>query len=95
MIDGQNLGKYNLGKYDNIRKMAVDQRDVYTAVCLLNYTYFKECYKIIEIDLSKRQALDTDPEAIHQINFTATLYWDRDATMFFIIEEVKETILDF
>ena len=99
MIDGQNFFdqpvKNNLGKYDNIWKMAVDQGDGYTAGCLLNYTYFKECYKIIEIDLSKQQALNADPKATHQINFTATLYWDRDATMFFIIEEAKETILDF
>ena len=57
MIDGQNLGKYNLGKYDNIRKMAVDQGDVYTAGCLLNYTYFKECYKIIEIEVNGKHLI--------------------------------------
>ena len=51
--------------------------------------------KLIAIGLSKQQALDADPEAIHQINFTANL--DRDGTiaMFLIIEETKETILGF
>ena len=49
------------------------------------------------IDLSKQQALDADPKAIQQINFTRNLgnEWNEDTTMFFIIEETKETILDF
>ena len=50
---------------------------------------------MIAIDLSKQQALDPDPKKIQQINFTANLDRDGDATMFFIIEEAKETILDF
>ena len=47
------------------------------------------------IDLSKQQALDADPKAIQQINFTINLDQAADATMFFIIEEAKETILHF
>ena len=47
------------------------------------------------IDLSKQQALDADPKAIQQINFTANLDLDGNTTIFFIIEETKETILDF
>ena len=39
--------------------------------------------------------LDADPKAIQQINFTGNLERDEGATMFFIIEEAKETILDF
>ena len=62
---------------------------------MLDYPYFKENYKIIAIDLSKQQALDTDPRAIQQINFTASLERLRNTTMFFIIEEAKETVLDF
>ena len=50
--------------YENIRRIATGQGDDYTTGCLLNYTYFKENYKIIAIDLSKQQALDTDPRAI-------------------------------
>ena len=50
---------------------------------------------MIAIDLSKQQALNADPKAIQQINFTGNLDRDERATMFFIIEEVKETILDF
>ena len=47
------------------------------------------------LDLSKQQALDADPKAMQQINFTGNLGQDECATMFFIIEEAKETILDF
>ena len=62
---------------------------------MLDYSYFKENYKMIAIDLSKQQALDADPRAIQQINFTANLDRAEGATMFFVIEEAKETVLDF
>ena len=50
---------------------------------------------MIAIDLSKEQALDADLKAIQQISFTANLDRNRNTTMIFIIEEAKETILDF
>ena len=50
---------------------------------------------MIAIDLSKQQALDIDPRTIQQINVTANLDRAGNITMFFIIEEAKETLLDF
>ena len=50
---------------------------------------------MIAIDLSKQQALDADPRAIQHINFTANLGIAGNTTMFFIIEQAKETVLDF
>ena len=50
---------------------------------------------MIAIDLSKQQALDVDPKAIEQINFTANLDRDGNIAMVFFIKEAKETILDF
>ena len=50
---------------------------------------------MIVIDLSKQQALDADPRAIQQINFTANIDRDGNTTMFFVTEEAKETVLDF
>ena len=44
---------------------------------------------MIAIDLSKQQALDVDPRAIQQINFTVNLDRAGNTTMFFIIEEAK------
>ena len=82
-------------KHENIRKIATGQGDDYTAGCLLDYSYFKDCYKMIAIDLSNQQVLDVDPRAIQQINFTANLDRAGNTTMFFITEETKETVLDF
>ena len=59
----------------------------------LDYPYFKENYKIIEIDLSKQQALDTDPRPNPQISFTANLDRDGDTRMFFMLEKAKINIL--
>ena len=84
-----------LKTYQNIRRIATSQEDDYTTGCLLDYSYFKENYKMIAIDLSKQQVLDADPRAIQQINFTANLDRAGNTTMFFIIEEAKETVLDF
>ena len=99
MIDGKNLFdqlvKNNKVTHGNIRKIATVQRDDYTTGCLLDYIYFKNYYKMIAVDLSKQQALDADPKAIQQINFTANLDRAGNTTMFFIIEEAKETVLDF
>ena len=67
----------------------------YATGCLLDYNYFDNYYKMIAIDLSKQQALDADPKAIQQISFAANLDRERNTTIFFIIEEAKETILDF
>ena len=50
---------------------------------------------MIAVDLSKQQALDPDPRAIQQINFTANLGRDGNTIVYFILEEAKETILDF
>ena len=50
---------------------------------------------MIAIDLSKQQALDTDPKAIQQINFIANLNGDGNMRFYFILEEAKETVFEF
>ena len=87
--------KNNLIKYDNVQKIATGQWDDLAIGCLLDYNYFNNHYKMIAINLSKQQALDADPKAIQQINFIENLDREGNTTIFFIIEEVKETILDF
>ena len=42
------------------------------AVCQITII-LKNYYNIIEVDLSKQQALDADPKVIQQINFNAKL----------------------
>ena len=81
--------------YDNIRKIATGYGDDYTTGCLLDYPYFIETYKMIAVDLSKQKALDVDPKAIQEINFTGNLDRAGNTRVYFILEEVKETLLDF
>ena len=50
---------------------------------------------MIAIDFSKQQALNADPEAIQQINFTANLDRANKTRIYFILEEAKETIFEF
>ena len=50
---------------------------------------------MIAVDLIKQQALDADPRAIQQIDFTGNLDRAGDTRVYFILEEPKETILDF
>ena len=50
---------------------------------------------MIAVDLSKQQVLDPDPGAIQQINFTTNLDRAENTRIYFILEETKETILDF
>ena len=70
------------------------QWDDYTAGCSLGYLYFKENYKSVAIDLIKEQALNAGSKAIQQISFTKNLEKARNETLF-IVEEAKETALDF
>ena len=99
MINGENFFdkpiKNNKVTYENIRKIATGQGDNYTAGCLLDYSYFMDTYKMIAVDLSKQKALDADPKAIQQINFTENIDRAGNTRVYFILEEAKETTLDF
>ena len=50
---------------------------------------------MISIDLSKQQPPNVDLKAIQKIKFTANLDKPRNTAVFFIIEEAKETVLQF
>ena len=50
---------------------------------------------MISKDLSKQQALDADPRAIQEINFTANLDRAGNTRFHFILEETKETVFEF
>ena len=44
---------------------------------------------MIAIDLRQQQALDPDPKATQQINFTENLEWPGNSSIFFNFEQVK------
>ena len=56
MIDGRNFFDQLINSmnktYENIRRIATGQGDDYATGCLLDYSYFKENYKMTAIDLS-------------------------------------------
>ena len=93
MINGENIFdqpiKDNKVTYENIRKIATGRGDNYTTGCLLDYPYFKDNYTMIAIDLSKQQALDADPRAIQQINFTANFIERRQYKNLFHFGRIK------
>ena len=59
---------------------------------MLDYHYFKKHYNLT-IALSKKQALDADQKATQQINFIGNL--EEHAQMLFMLEEVRENILEY
>ena len=99
MIDCRNLFDQPINgmskTYENIRKIATGKCDDYTTSGLLDYPNFKKIYKTIAIDLCRQHELDADLRAIQQINFIANLDRAGNTTIFFIIDEAKETVLDF
>ena len=95
MINGENFFdqpiKNNKVTYENIRKIPTDQGDDYTTGCLLDYSYFR----LLIIHIKQTTRLDADPRAIQQINFTVSLDRAGNTRAYFVLEEAKETILDF
>ena len=82
--------KYDLGTYDNIQMIKTGQGHDYATDCLLDDPNFWKYYKMIAIDLSKQQALDTD---LYQLNWKSKTFMN--CKIFFFIEVVKDAILDF
>ena len=75
LIDEQNVfdqpvRSETVKTYDNIKKIGTGQGDDYKNGCLLDYEYFKKYCRNIATDWNKQQALDADPNALPQINFT-------------------------
>ena len=101
-IDGRNFYDQvindSINQYDEIRKISTGQGDDYTTSCLLDFAYFGKSYRLIAADLSKQKALDADSRAIQQIIFTgkikATVANTR-VIIYYILEQSKETILEF
>ena len=77
MIDGRNFYDQPINdiikQYAEVRKVSTGYGDDYAAGCLLDYTYFKDNYRLIAVDLSKQKALDADPRAIQQTVFQGVI----------------------
>ena len=96
-IDGRNFYDQPISdwikQYDEVRKVSTRQGNYYTTGCLLDFAYFKNNYRLIAADLSKQKDLDADSRAIQQIIFTGRA--DAGAMIYYILEQSKETTLQF
>ena len=74
IINGMNFSNQsvdsNIKQCEEIRKLTTGQDEDYTTVCLLDYDYIKNYYRLIAVDLSKQKDLDADPKAIYKVEFT-------------------------
>ena len=61
--------------------------------CLLVFAYFKNNFRLIAADLSKKKTLDADWRAIQQIIFTVRA--NAGVIIYYILEQSKQTILQF
>ena len=91
--------KTNL-KDNNIWKIASGEDDDYTTGCLLHYPYVKKYYKLIAIDLSKKQKVHADPRAIYfyfyyKVVLLKILIELEMHKCSLLIKKVEETVLDF
>ena len=97
IIDGRYFYDNNINsdveKYTELKKVMIGKGDDYTTGSLLDYDYFKKNYQLVAIDLSKRKELDADPRAIQQIQFKCK--FDVESMIYIILENSKETILEF
>ena len=96
-IDGRNFYDQPINdsfkQYDEVRKVSTVQGDDYTTVCLLDFAYFEENYKLIAADLSKQKPLNADLRANQQVIFTGKA--SKNLMVYYILEQSKETILKF
>ena len=95
----------DIKRYEEIRKLATWQSENYTTGCLLDYDYIKNRYRLIAVDLSRQNELDTNPKTIQRIEFVGQLKKrgaddnatdaGNDQSMFIltILEKTKETRL--
>ena len=60
---------------------------------LARFVYFEKKYRLIAANLSKQKALDAELRAIQQIIFTGKA--SVDVMIYYILNQSKETILEF
>ena len=97
IIDGRNFYdnpiESDIEKYRELKKVMIGKGEDYTTGSLLDFNYFKKCYKLVAVDLSKQKELDADPRVIQEIEFKYML--GTNSTIYWILEKSKETILEF
>ena len=93
LIDGESFFDLPIKNKEAYKKIIdMCNNSGYTTGNLLDFTYYKENYQLIAIDLSKRTKIK-DPQ---QINFIGKIEGqDNGVTMYFINERSEETTFEF
>ena len=73
MADGRNFYDQPINDLikqdDELRRASTWQGDDYITGCFLDYAYFKDNYRLLAVDLSKKKALNAASRATQQIVF--------------------------
>ena len=94
LIDGKSFFDLPIKNEEEAYEKIIDMsnNDNYMTGNLLDFPYYKENYKLIAIDLSKRTKIKDS----QQINFIGKIEGQNNGvTMFFIIEKSEETTFKF
>ena len=91
LIDGRNLYDQTINdlikKHDEVRKVSTGHGDDYTTVCLLDYAFFKDNYRLIVVALSISKALDAVTRAIQRIVLQRLVGGDKKIRLYTILEQ--------
>ena len=88
----------SIKQYDEVRKVSTGQGDDYTTGCLLYFAYFEKKIQINCCWFKQKKTLDADSRVMQQIIFTGKIKateTNTRVTIYYILEQSKETILEF
>ena len=63
----------DIKRCEEIRKLTTGQGEDYATGCSLEFDYIKNNYRLIAVDLSRQEELNTDLNAVQQIEFIGQL----------------------
>ena len=56
----------DIKQYEEIKKLTTGKGEHYSTVCILEYDYIKNHYRLIPVDLRIQRELDANPKVIQQ-----------------------------
>ena len=70
LVDGWNFHDQPINdlikQYDEVKKVSTGQGDDYTTGRFLDYAYFKDNYRLTEVNVSKQKGLEADPREFNK-----------------------------
>ena len=70
IINGKNIYVQaidsDIKRYEKIKNLTRGQGDDYATICLFDYDYIRNQYRLKAVDLSRQKKLDTDPKQLNK-----------------------------